>query len=89
MAVTSVLENTIGQIRGIARLRAESEQAELAAELLELQTRVSIAENESTLNPLSEQEEEIALIDADTLLLKAKIAQLEAEQLLLELQSEE
>jgi len=90
-SVASLVENAASEFSSVAQLRANSEQAELSAELLKLQTQVMIAENTTLLNPPAqegptESEEETALLNAETTLLQAKIAQLQAMQQLLELQ---
>ena len=87
-AVSSLLDTAVEQYRTVGAFRAGQEQAKLDAELKTLQTELAIKEVNSNLNPAetTEAAQTLTALTAETTLLNAQIAQLEAQKKLLELQ---
>jgi hypothetical protein len=87
-AVTAMLEGVLTEYRTVATSEAGAAQAELDAELKRLKTEIDIKTANAALNPpaTTEEAKALAALNAETTMLNAQIARIEAEKKLAALQ---
>lgn len=86
-ALSSVGDALATQLAALEKINDEKEQSALDAEKKRLETQVAIEEAQNKLNPPSptESQETIDMLNSDVELLKARLAEVEAEKRILEL----